>query len=74
MRDRRGQILADMLPDIDADQINQPEGCRPGTSHERTGDGVHFIDGIAILDDVIQRKSTCPKSDTIADEVGRVLA
>ena len=63
-----------MFPDIDAHQVDQAEGGRFGVAHQRPGDGIHFIHGVTIFQDVIQGEGAGAKRQTVADEVGRILA
>ncbi len=74
MRDQGREIAADMVPDIQSHQIDQTEGRGFRSSDQWTGERIHFIDGVSILEDVIQSERARPKGDAVADEIGCVLA
>ena len=74
MRDRRPQVVADMFPHVDADQVSQPERGGLGPSDERPRERIHLIHAIAMLQDVIDAKGCGAKEDPVSYEVGRVLA
>ena len=63
-----------MIPNVHADQIYQPEGCRFWAADQRASESVHFIHAVIIIQDEIHRECSRPKSHTVADKVGRILA
>ena len=74
VRDGRSKIFSNMLPHIHTDQVDQPEGGCLGASHQRAGDGIHLINGIAILNDEIQCKRTSTERQPVSDKIGSILA
>ena len=74
MRNERREVASNVIPHIQPDQVDQAEGCRLRSPDQWTGNGVHFIDGVTILQDVIHRKCACAKGDSVANEIWRVLA
>ncbi|MBV6465324.1 MAG: hypothetical protein PGMFKBFP_00600 [Anaerolineales bacterium] len=72
--DQRREIFPDVLPNVHAHEVNQAERRRARIADQRTRDRVHFVHGIAVLQDEIHPERARPEGDAVADEVGRVLA
>ena len=68
------QVAADVVPNVNAHQIHQAESSSLGAAHQRAGDGVHFLHGVAVLKDVIQHERAAAEGNAVADEVGGILA
>src|SRR5688572_8210279 len=73
MRDCGSKVFADMLPNIQPNQIRQTESCSLRPPHQRSRERVHFIHCVIILNDVVHSKSTHAKENTVADEIGRIF-
>src|SRR4030067_1160469 len=58
-----------MVPDIDSNQVNQAESSRFWITNCRSGDCIHFLNGVAVFQDVIESKRCAAKSDAVGDEV-----
>ncbi len=68
------QVAAHVIPNVQADQVEQAEGGRLRAADHRAGDGVHLFDRVAVLQDVVHGEGAGHRSDAVADEVRRVLA
>ena len=62
-----------MGEDVDAGNVHRAEGRAAGPAHGRSGDRVHFFDGVATAGDGLERAHDAVERDVIADEVRRVL-
>ena len=74
MLDQRSEISANVMGNVQPDQVEEAEGCCFGSTDGWTGDRIDFSDGVVILQYVLHCISTGNREDSIANEVGSILA
>ncbi len=74
VRHKLVEITQYMRPNVESDNIHQPEARAFGQSDQRTRNRVHFFNGEIALDRQPVHHGAEERAQTIGDEVWRVLA
>ena len=68
------EILRDVLPDVEPDDVEEAIAGALGKADQRAGEGVHFLDGEIVFDGQALDRGAEESADSVADEVRRVFA